>query len=217
MAEHPLACAEWQGHLGAWLVAQLAPDDEMALSGHLRTCPTCSAEADSLLAVAAVSLGADPGSEAWSVLRDDAPPADLADRILARVATERHRSWARRGAVAVGAVAAAIVLALLLGRDDDPAPATGEPVTFAQLAPGIAADAVVAPDGEGSQVRLTATGLDPDLTYALWLTPPGAATEAASPPAPSEPTPTAPSTSPSTAPSRHATPRGSGRRPPMAT
>src|SRR5688572_12470828 len=152
MAEHPLACAEWQGHLGAWLVAQLAPDDETALSGHLRTCPRCAAEADSLLAVAAVSLGAAPGSEAWSVRRDDAPPADLADRILARVASERHRSWVRRGAVAVGAVAVAVVLAILLVRDGDPTPPPGEPVTFTRLAPGIEAAAVVAPDGDGSQV-----------------------------------------------------------------
>ena len=35
-------------------------------------------------------------------------------------------------------------------------------------------EAVVAPyEGGSSEVQLTATGLDPDITYALWLTPPG--------------------------------------------
>jgi anti-sigma-K factor RskA len=122
--------------------------------------------------VAAVALGADPGVEPWLVVGDDAPPPDLAERIVARVAAERRRSWRRRAAAVVAAVAAVAVVAVLVGGDEDPPP-RGEPVTFAHLASGVTADATVAPDAAGSVVVLSATGLDPELTYALWLTPPG--------------------------------------------
>jgi hypothetical protein len=171
MPEPVPACAAWQEHLAAWLVAQIGPDDEVALAAHLRACPTCAGESARLLAVAAVSLGADPGAEPWQVVRDDAPPSDLAERIVARVATERRRGWARRAAVAVAAIAAVVVLAAVLVRDD-PSPPAGRPVTFIRLAPGVEADASVAADGNGARVELTATGLDPEVTYALWLTPP---------------------------------------------
>ncbi len=61
MAEPPARLRpEWQEDLAGWLVAQLPPDDEAALAAHLDGVPTCRAEADSLLAVAAVRLAADP-------------------------------------------------------------------------------------------------------------------------------------------------------------
>ena len=103
MPELPVACAVWREHLAEWLVAQVGPADEAALADHLAGCERCSAEADSLLAVVAVSLGADPGGEPWRRMDDDPPPADLADRIVARVATERRSSRRRRSVVAVGA------------------------------------------------------------------------------------------------------------------
>ena len=130
------------------------------------------AEADSLLAIVAVSLGADPGGEPWRRMDDDPPPADLADRIVARVATERRSSRRRRSVVAVVAIAAAAVLLVVVTRDDAPT-LDGEPVSFARVAPGVEAAATVAPDDAGSLVELTADGLDPAVTYALWLTPPG--------------------------------------------
>ena len=90
MADPSLACAEWQEDLAGWLVAQLDPEAEVALVEHLAGCRACQAEAESLLAVAAVSLGADPGGEPWHARRDASPPPDLADRIVARVAAERR-------------------------------------------------------------------------------------------------------------------------------
>jgi hypothetical protein len=173
MREPTVACAEWQQHLAAWLVAQIGPDDEVALAAHLRTCPACSAESVRLLAVAAVSLGADPGAEPWQVVRDDAPPPDLAERIVARVATERRRGGARRAVAGMAAVAAVVALAVAVDARDEPSPSAGEPVTFVRVAPGVVAEASVAADGAGSRVELTARGLEPKLTYALWLTPPG--------------------------------------------
>jgi hypothetical protein len=58
-------------------------------------------------------------------------------------------------------------------RDDGDGPLRGEEVSLLSEVPGVDASAVVAPEGQGSLVQLTATGLDPDVTYALWLTPPG--------------------------------------------
>lgn len=171
MPEHPVACAAWRDALAGWLVAQVGPADEVTLADHLAGCERCSVEAESLLAVAAVSLGADPGGEPWRLVNDDPPPADLADRIVARVAIERRSSRLLRAAVAVVAVAVAAVL-LVVTLDGDQR-LDGESVSFARLAPGVEAAATVAPDDAGSLVDLTAEGLDPTVTYALWLTPPG--------------------------------------------
>jgi hypothetical protein len=172
MSELPLACSEWREHLAGWVVAQLGPDDEAALVAHLDECRGCRVEADSLLAVAAVSLGADPGGEPWERDRDAPPPADLADRIVARVAAERRPRLLARAAIAVATVAVVGLLAgALLG--GDPAPTGGEPVAFARVAPGVDAAATVRPDDAGSVIELVADGLDPEVTYALWLTPPG--------------------------------------------
>jgi hypothetical protein len=172
MAEPTPACAAWQERLVEWLVAQVRPSDEAALVAHLASCPSCAAEADSLLGVAAVTLGADPGVDPALLVDDEDPPADLADRIVDRVATERRSSGVRRAGVALLGLAAAVAIAVVLTRDT-PTTLGGEPVTFALLAPGVEAGATVAPDDEGSIVALTASGLDPDVTYALWLTPPG--------------------------------------------
>jgi hypothetical protein len=38
---------------------------------------------------------------------------------------------------------------------------------------GVDASAVLAPEEDGSQLALTASGLEPDTTYSMWLTPPG--------------------------------------------
>jgi len=171
MPEAVPACAEWQEHLAGWLVAQLPPADEAALLEHLEGCAACRTEADSLVAVAAVSLGADPGAEPWRPTVDEPPPPDLADRIVAQVASERRARWGRRAAVVLMGAAAVLAVALVIPSDDEPL--DGERVVFALQAPGVDASAVVAPEGRGSIVELTAVGLDPDVTYALWLTPPG--------------------------------------------
>jgi hypothetical protein len=172
MPEPVDACAGWQERLADWLVAQVSPQDEAALADHLARCPGCAAEADSLLGVAAVTLGADPGVEPAWLDGDEDPPADLADRIVARVAAERRVSGRRRVAVALACVAAVVALAVVVSRDRSGS-IDGEPVTFARLAPGVEAEATVAAEEGGSLVELTASGLEPGTTYALWLTPPG--------------------------------------------
>jgi hypothetical protein len=181
---HPEACAEWQGALAAYVTAQGDPSQEAALLAHLEGCAACRAEADGLLAVAAVALVADPeraagtspaGAPDAGPAVDLAPPTDLGDRIAARVRAERRGHLRRRALVAAaGAAAAAAVLVGALvatSGDDGPARLDGEEFAFT-VGEG---EAVVAPydDGGSSQVQLVATGLDPDLTYALWLSVPG--------------------------------------------
>ena len=173
MVEHPIACEAWRPALAGWVVAQLDPAEEAALLHHLDGCTACRAEAASLLDVAAVALGADLAPPEPGVT---SPPPDLADRILGRVARERRVRWAGRAVTAMagaaGAVAAVAVVAAGLSDTGD-GPLRGEEVEFVRLETGVAAAAVVAPEGTGSLVHLTASGLDPDTTYALWLTPPG--------------------------------------------
>jgi hypothetical protein len=170
----PLACPEWRDDLAGWLVAQLPPDREAALAAHLDGCDVCRAEAESLLAVAAVSLATD--TDAPAAVGLEPPPRHLGERIVASVAAERrHRSRLRAGFVVLAGAAATVVAVIALGSGGGgPEPLEGEEVAFAVVPPGGRAEAVLAADdGGGTVVELTATGLDPDVTYALWLTPPG--------------------------------------------
>jgi hypothetical protein len=158
--------------MAGWVVAQLDPTEEAALLEHLEGCGTCRAEADSLLVVAAVSLGADLGPAPPA---DATPPPELGTRIFGRVARERRARAVGRVATAMAAAVAVVVAVVAVSavRDTGDDPLRGEPVEFARLAPGVRAAAVVAPEGTGSMVHLTGEGLDPEVTYALWLTPPG--------------------------------------------
>ena len=170
MAEHPMACPEWQEDLAGWLIAQLPPDREALLEQHLTTCADCRAEAESLLAVAAVALATDPDAPFAAT---EQPPAELGERIVATISAERRaRRVMRAGVLALGGAAAAVVAVVALQLDSAPAPLAGEEVAFTVVPPGASVEAVVAADAGGSLVQLTASGLDPDITYALWLSPP---------------------------------------------
>jgi hypothetical protein len=169
MAERPVACVEWQEDLAGWLMAQLPPDREALFVGHLESCPTCRAEAGSLLDVTAVSLAVDPDPVVDGA---DDPPADLGERIVATISAERRtRRRVRSGLVALAGAAAAVVAIALL-QQDTPSPLRGEELVFTVVPSGAAVEGVVAPDADGSLVELVATGLDPQITYALWLSPP---------------------------------------------
>lgn len=171
MAERPEACAAWQDDLADWLVAQISPDREALWRAHLHTCQVCRAEADSLLAVTAIALAADLDRTA---VGDGDPPAELGDRIVASIAAERRaRRRLRTAAAALAGAAAVVVITLLLVADDDRGPARirGEEVAFTVMPDGATVDAVIAEEGSGTLVELIATGLDPDVTYALWLSP----------------------------------------------
>lgn len=182
MAEHPMACTAWQEDLAGWLVAQLPPEREARLVEHLATCDACRQEADSLHGVAAVTLAGWPtevepnrpgGTADGSVASPGDGSAALAERALGVIRHERRaRHIVRAGLLTL--VGGSLVLAVVLSaaRVDDAA-VEGTDVAFAVTPPGAAASAVIAEDDGASVVQLAATGLDPDVTYALWLSPPG--------------------------------------------
>jgi hypothetical protein len=181
MAERPEACADRRDDLAGWLMAQLSPEREVELMAHLSTCAACRDEAASLLAVSAVALTADPDDPMVDDLvsafadplgREAEPSPELAQRIAATVAAERRGQRIVRAGLALLVAAAAVVATVVVWTDDGPAPVHGEEVAFAVVPPGARADAVVADDDGGTLVQLTASGLDPEVTYALWLSPP---------------------------------------------
>lgn len=172
MAERPEACAQWQPALAGWVVAQLAPDEEAALRAHLDACARCRAEADSLMAVAATSLGVEPSWVPSSAAGAPAPEA-LGARIAAAMRYESRRARRARLVAVLGLAAAAVAVVVAVALRDGGDRLDGTPVEFAVVPTGARAAAVVAPDADGSIVGLTASGLDPQVTYALWLTPPG--------------------------------------------
>lgn len=175
VVERPEACAEWRDHLADWLVARISPEREAALDAHVATCPACRAEAEVLLDVAAVALSADPDLPSDRPV-EPAPPA-LGDRIVTRIHAERRSRVLRRSLVAAvggAAAAAVVVVTLIAGGGGTTGDLDGEHFAFRTVPTGGTADATVGhDDGSGSLVQLVATGLDPDTTYALWLTPPG--------------------------------------------
>ena len=108
------------------LVAQLDPAEEAALAAHLDDCAACAAEARSLLAVSAVALGADPHGWSGPVDGEEAPAADLGDRVLARVRRARRRGVAMRAAAVAGATAAVVaVVVAMTGPDPASEPRRG--------------------------------------------------------------------------------------------
>lgn len=169
-----MACAAWQEDLAGWLVAQLPPEREALLVGHLAGCAACRGEADGLFGVAAVTLAAvppevEPGRPGGAA----AAPSEVVERAAGVVRSERR---ARRivGAGLLTLVGASLVIGLVVSaaRVDDAA-VEGTEIAFALAPDGASASAVVVEDDGASMVELVATGLDPHLTYALWLSPPG--------------------------------------------
>lgn len=182
---HPEACQDWRADVAGWAIAHLDPAREAALLAHLEGCAACRSEADSLVAVAGALLAAEPPElrEPLPVVVDDAaPPVQLGDRISAAIGAERRaRRRARAGLAALAGAVAALLVAVAVSTmagGGAPAALEGDAVAFTDVPSGATASAVVARDGTGTLVELTATGLDPTTTYALWLTPPDGGWEA---------------------------------------
>ena len=72
-----------------------------------------------------------------------------------------------------GVAAAVVAVALGDAGPGEPRPPTGSRWRSSAQAAGVDASAVVAPEDDGSIIELDASGLDPDVTYSMWLTPPG--------------------------------------------
>jgi hypothetical protein len=164
-------CREWRGSLAA---AAIDRDDAetAALRAHLDGCAHCRAELEELRGVVRVLPLADPSRLAEF---PPAPPSELASQIVGRVAGEKARVRARRrGRFTALAAAAVFVCALGVGvvfaeRPDHRAADVATTVHFHANEPATASARLVA-HRSGTEVHLTADGLDAGEWYWLWLT-----------------------------------------------
>ena len=174
MAEHPLALRGMAAGPGRLAGGAARRPSEEARCRAPRDCAACRAEADSLLARRRRDRSAPTPARPWPSA--EPPPADLGDRIVARVAaSERRAAPARRGDGAWPAAAAAVVAVVAVIADATASRrCAASRSSFVRQARGRRRVGGRSPrTSDGSLVELTATGLDPDVTYSLWLTPPG--------------------------------------------
>lgn len=155
-------CREWRERLGAYVLGQLPEEERAATSAHIEGCAACRAEAESLAPLAELLPKADPAQLGTA----PAPPAELADRIASRIASEgRFRQRRRRSRFAIGfsgtaaaAAAAAVLLILVLGSSG-----TGQDnsqlVTFRSLPHGVAIAATLQPRPFGTEIRMDVSGI----------------------------------------------------------
>lgn len=156
----------WRESLGAYVLGHLPDAEAAALRAHLDGCPACRAELDEIAPAARALARVDPDAlEALPV-----PQPDLADRIVGRIQVERRqhvrtglvrRALASAAAVAVTAVVAFTAVVVLR-----PDPVPMEQVALAEVEPGVDAEASLIAHTWGTELVLTASGLEDGGVYA---------------------------------------------------
>jgi hypothetical protein len=154
-------CREWRERLGAFALGQLAEDERAATSAHIEGCASCRAEAESLVPIAELLPRADPARLGTA----PAPPAELADRISARISHEGRRAQRRRRkrltlglSGAAAAAAAAAVLFVVLVSSSEPG-SGGQSVTFKSMPRGVSISATLEPRPFGTEIRMHVYGV----------------------------------------------------------
>ena len=151
-------CREWRESLGALALGQLPEEERAALEAHLDGCRECRAELDSLAGVARLLPLADP--EHFGAA--PAPPASLADQVVATIRAERRRGRRRRlrlgfalsGATAAVAAAALAIFVLSGGSGGTPE----QHVSFASLPSGLKISATLEPHAYGTEIHMYVKG-----------------------------------------------------------
>ncbi len=148
--------------LGAYALGDLEPGERAGVEGHLRECPECRAEAAALAAVGRLLPLADPSRFAAPT---PAPPAELGERIAARISAEQGARRVRRrrrrgGALALAAAAVvAIVLALVVGGGGDGGGSPAQRVEFGSLPRGVEIAAELEPRAYGTEIHMYVDGI----------------------------------------------------------
>jgi Putative zinc-finger len=153
-------CRKWREWLGAHALEQLPDEERTALEAHLDGCAACRTELDALLSVARVMPLADP--ERFGAA--PTPPASLAGRVQATIASERRSSRRRRlgfglalgGAAAAAASAAVLAIFVLGGGGEGGAPERH--VSFASLPPQMKIGATLIPHAFGTEIHVYVKG-----------------------------------------------------------
>jgi putative zinc finger protein len=160
-------CRSWRERIGALVLGQLDPDERAATEAHLDGCPGCRAEAEALAPVAALLSRADPDR----LTPAPSPPVQLRDRIVRRIAAERHIARRRRVRLGLGTAAAvataAAVVAVVLGGPSKSAPV--ETVAFRSLPKGVSVNASLESRPWGSAVTVQVRGFRPGTLCTVWL------------------------------------------------
>lgn len=151
--------------IGPFVLGHLDEKETVALQAHLEGCKTCHREAEDLRRTAALLHLADP-------LRSESRPPvspQLEDRVFGRIDRERNVSNTRKRRIrrwSMGVAAAALTAGALMlpsiGRD------TTDTTTVQIEAREVSVRATLQPRPWGTQIQLSATGLDPE-RYSVWL------------------------------------------------
>jgi hypothetical protein len=152
-------CREWRELLGAHALGHLEGDERAGLEAHLEGCAQCQGELAALAPVAQMLPHADPARFGPA----PQPPAELGQRIAARIEGEKRQGQRRRrtvGAFALGGAAAALaaaVLAIFVFGDGGEDPTRH--VEFASLPQGISIDAGLEPHSYGTEIHMYVHGV----------------------------------------------------------
>ena len=185
----------WREMLGAYALGHLTDDELQQMEVRLAVSPRLRADLDELRPVAAM-LPRVARPDSATLLQP--PPADLEDRIIARIAAEPRALSAPRAAPAAGddelarararrhlkrtglaatavAAAAAVVFAVAVVRDDGGPTAPVRQTKTIQLAsastavPRAGGTGTLIGFGWGTQIHMTVAGLQPGTRYRVFL------------------------------------------------
>lgn len=176
--------------LGLHALGRLDPAERAAVQAHLDGCAACRAELAELAGTARLLGGVDPDLLATDV----AVPADLGERVVAAVRSERaaappdapvapvvalrpRRRW--RGAVAAAAAGVVVLAAVGVGYGLAPGAPTGPELeqvpALAAPGSGVVASAELVPHTWGLEIKLAATGFVAGEDYTVRVLADGAA------------------------------------------
>lgn len=151
-------CREWRESLGALALDQLPEEERAALEAHLEGCPECRAELSSLAGVARLLPMADP--EHFDTA--PAPPASLADQVVATIRAEQRKGRRRRlrlglafSGVTAAVAATALAIFVLPG---SPGGTPEQHIAFASLPPGLQISANLEPHAYGTEIHMYVKG-----------------------------------------------------------
>lgn len=159
--------------LGAYALGHLDAEREAWVRAHLERCLECTREAGELERVAAVLPLVDPDRVVAGP--EPAPPTELLDEVFDRIHREarEHGRDARRSvlrrAAAVAAVLGGLIVAAVVGTDRAPEDPPPQLVAMRAADAGVEGEAVIHDDPQSTWVELTAAGLSPGETYAVWF------------------------------------------------
>ena len=167
-------CRHWKEELGAYALGHLSEEERSSLEAHLEGCPTCRAEADSLLAVSRMLPHADP--ERFGPAPQ--PPTELGKRIAATIGGERRAKRRRRrlhfglgfgGAAAATAMAVLAIFILSSGNDAGPE----QHVAFRSLPSGVKIAATLQPQAFGTEIHMYVKGISSGTLCRVYMRGPG--------------------------------------------